>query len=311
MKVPVIYILSNGRSGSTILDLMLGSFPNLWTLGEAQLLPLEIDFNAICGSGEPILESFFWKDLIPSIQLEDNNSSISYFRRSHPHGAHTGAVIRWKLLYELFTAKFSKDTLGRVESYGKLNYDYFKKTIHHAEQNGFANKVEWIVDASKDPYRLMWLQKSGLFDIKVIHLVKRPSAFVYSTAKGKQQGMNPVMVARMTLRWIIENKIMSKVCDQCISPENVYTLQYEELAQDPDKALSLIGERFGINLNGYSTNQFREYQNFGVSGNKSRWENRSIFLDEKWKKHMPSKHIKFVNLWTQKLASRYGYKIMG
>jgi len=310
MKIPVIYILSNGRSGSTILDLMLGSFSNLWTLGEAQLFPLEVNFNAVCGSGEPILESVFWKDLIPKIQFKDDNCSISYFRRSHPHGSHTGAVVRKKLLYELITDKFSSDTIKRIESYGKLNAEYFEKTMQHAEQNGFAGKIEWIVDASKDPYRLMWLQKSGLFDIKVIHLVKRPSAFVYSTAKGKHQGMNPLMVARMTLRWVVENKIMSKVCDQCISPENVYTLQYEELAQNPEKALATIGTKFGIQLNGYSTNQFREYQNFGVSGNKSRWENRSIFLDEKWKKQMPHKHIKFVNRWTQKLAGRYGYEVM-
>lgn len=311
MKIPVIYILSNGRSGSTILDLMLGSFPNVWTLGEAQLLPLEVNFNAVCGSGEPIKDALFWKDLLPSIQFKDDISSISYFRKSHPHGSHTGAVLRIKLLIDLWLRRSSPKTREKINSYGKLNADYFRKTIAHAEQEGFINKIDWIVDASKDPYRLMWLQQSGLFDIKVIHLVKEPSAFVFSTSKRKEKGIDSFMVGRMTIRWVIENLIMTKVCEQYISPQNLYTLQYEELAKNPVQSLSLIGEKFGINLKNYSTNQFREYKNYGVSGNKSRWENRSINLDEKWKKQMPSKHVKFVNWCTQKLASRYGYEVMG
>ena len=44
-KVPVLCILSNGRSGSTLLDLLLGAHPNLCTRGEAQLLPCELRGN--------------------------------------------------------------------------------------------------------------------------------------------------------------------------------------------------------------------------------------------------------------------------
>ncbi len=310
MKVPLIYILSNGRSGSTVLDLMLGSFPHLWTLGEAQLLPLEVNFNAVCGSGERIKESVFWKDVLSSIQFEDQLSSISHFRKSHPHGSHTGAVIRLNQLVSLFTEKVSVETQKKIESYGKLNEDFFRKTIAHAEQCGFAHCIDWIVDASKDPYRLMWLQHSNLFDIKVIHLVKRPSAFVYSTAKHAKKGVDSRMVGRMTVRWIVENWIMTQVCERCVPLQNLYTLQYESLVQNPTESLTLIGEKFGINLQGYTTNQFREYVNYGVSGNKSRWENKTVHLDERWREQMPTSYVKFVNWCTQKLATRYGYEKM-
>ena len=35
----VIYILSNGRSGSTLLDLLLGAHPRLWTLARRTCCP--------------------------------------------------------------------------------------------------------------------------------------------------------------------------------------------------------------------------------------------------------------------------------
>ena len=104
---------------------------------------------------------------------------------------------------------------------------------------------------------------------------------------------------------------MTSVCERYISPQDLYTLQYEELAQNPVQSLSTIGKKFGINLDDYSINQFREYKNYGVSGNKSRWEDKTISLDEKWKKQMPSKYVRLVNWCTQKLATKYGYEAMG
>ena len=36
------------------------------------------------------------------------------------------------------------------------------------------DQVQWLVDASKSVYRLLWLRETGLFDVRVIHLVKDP-----------------------------------------------------------------------------------------------------------------------------------------
>ena len=39
------------------------------------------------------------------------------------------------------------------------------------------DQVQWLVDASKSVYRLLWLRETGLFDVRVIHLVKDPRTF--------------------------------------------------------------------------------------------------------------------------------------
>lgn len=302
-KIPLIYILSNGRSGSTILDIMLGSFLNTWTLGEAQLLPLELDVDGVCGTGEKIKDSVFWKELVNKLKLKDDSTCISYFRRKNQNGAPSGAVLR-KNLIELCT-RDKKHEL--IESYGKLNYDFFQSVIRHAESNQFTEKIHWIIDASKDPYRLMWLKKSGYFDIKVIHLTKTPTAFVYSTSKTKYGRVRSYMVFRMTLRWIVENAIMRIVCKKFFCKEDVYRLKYENLAKDPVKTLDLIGKQFGINLSNYSQNRFREYSNYGISGNKSRWENTNIYLDEKWKTNFPAHYRFLVTLLTRPFIKLHGF----
>ncbi len=54
-KFKLIYIASNGRSGSTLLDLLLGTHSNIWILGEFQNLPWElIEPRQTCGCGTAV-----------------------------------------------------------------------------------------------------------------------------------------------------------------------------------------------------------------------------------------------------------------
>ena len=40
-KIKLIYIASNGRSGSTLLDMLIGKHKSCFTLGEFQVLPID------------------------------------------------------------------------------------------------------------------------------------------------------------------------------------------------------------------------------------------------------------------------------
>jgi hypothetical protein len=67
-RLPLVYILSNGRSGTTLLDLLLGAHPRVWTVGEVQNLPWEMRYpRAPCGCGNPVQESPFWAPILHDI----------------------------------------------------------------------------------------------------------------------------------------------------------------------------------------------------------------------------------------------------
>ena len=60
-RIPLIYIAGPSHCGSTLLDLMLGSASGVWTLGEAQVLPvLANEDTRPCGCGRRIHECDFW-----------------------------------------------------------------------------------------------------------------------------------------------------------------------------------------------------------------------------------------------------------
>lgn len=70
-KIPVVYIMSEAYSGSTLLDLLLGMTPEIWTLGEAQHLWQRVQDQQVCACGELIPKCPFWEPLLQHIPTTD------------------------------------------------------------------------------------------------------------------------------------------------------------------------------------------------------------------------------------------------
>jgi len=301
VSIPLIYILSNGRSGSTLLDLILGSSPNAWTLGEAQMLPLDYIQNVqFCGCGAPIKDCEFWQTVCPEIPLLKGRYPIEYFRIPE----RKGKVLRWELLDDLRMGKVNQYHEA-IEEYGKFNAQYLQAVLKEA-QNRKGSTVKWLVDASKDPYRLFWLQQSGYFDIRVIHLTKHPNAFVYSMVKG-QLPKATQKVIRMSGRWLIENAIFTRLCNASFSKNYHIHLRYEDLASQPDLTSQYLENWLDIQLPSLGSKTFRQSENHAISGNAIRGRIDEIKLDDKWKYSLPLQYQRLVSLITYSLTKKYKY----
>ena len=304
-QIPLVYIASNGHSGSTLLDLLLGANQAIWTTGEAQNLPWEVrNQRAPCGCGKPVHEDEFWQSVTEELSLSIEGYHIGYFRNI----AQVGKVIRWKLIPDILRNEVSDERRPAVQEYGKNNFDYFQAVKREAEKRT-ESQVKWLVDNSKDPYRLHWLQHSGLFKIRAIHLVKDPRAFVYSMVK-RQSSPSLNHVLRYTIRWIIENAIISRVVSRSIFDENVRVIKYERLALHPEEVLGELSEWLEISYNPQSIHTFREYENHALSGNMMRWRRSEarIRLDEKWKTELPEWAKALVRSLTKPFNHICGYE---
>lgn len=302
-QVPLVYIASNGHSGSTLLDLLLGAHPTVWTLGEAQNLPWELrNRRTPCGCGQPVEEDDFWRSVLDDIPLEIEGYHIGYFRNI----AQVGKVLRWKLLPDLFRNDISDEWRPAVQEYGWKNAKYFDAVRAEAEERS-GTDIEWLVDNSKDPYRLFWLQHSGMFRTRAIHLVKDPRAFVYSMTKDNPTDLTAI--ARYTGRWIIENAIISTVVNKSVFDENVRRVTYDELAQRPKQTMQAIGAWLGLDYDASLIDSFREHENHALSGNMMRWREseEDIYYDESWKRHLSPAVARFIKEATKPFASFCGY----
>lgn len=304
-KVPLIYILSSGRSGTTLLDMLLGAHPNTWTTGEIQLLPHELaDPRSPCGCGNPVRRCAFWSNVIENTKVDRSGAHVGYFRNKRQ----VGKVLRWAKLLDLLRGSVSERWSPIATEYEDRNVQLFRSVKEEARTRT-DQSIRWLVDASKDPYRLLWLQQSNRFDIRVIHLIKDPRSFVYSMVRPQLPGGGRKTI-RMTGRWIIENALMSRLCRTAFLPSHVKQIAYEQLARSPKKTLEVLAKWLNLNPRPELVNSFREYENHAVSGNAMRWRDseEEIRLDERWRQKLPVERSRFIRVFTAPFLGYCGYE---
>lgn len=64
-----IYILSAGRSGSTLLNLILGSHSRATAIGEVTFLPNYLSQNRTCACGAPLAQCQLWSKVVADLSL--------------------------------------------------------------------------------------------------------------------------------------------------------------------------------------------------------------------------------------------------
>jgi len=68
--IDTVYILSAGHSGSTLLNLLLGSHSKATAVSELTHLPKNIAHNEICTCGSTVLDCQVWREVIRRVSAE-------------------------------------------------------------------------------------------------------------------------------------------------------------------------------------------------------------------------------------------------
>jgi hypothetical protein len=313
LGINLIYIASTGRSGSTILEMILGAHPQIATSGEIQVWPHEILENGVqnCGCGKPIPVCPFWMDMYERAKpLQQAAPQIHFFREKH----YAGRTLRWRRLWELYSGQLSEKVITMIETYGKNNHQIFS-VFHDLVQERRGARPQWVVDASKDPYRLLWLLQSKLFNIKVLHIIKDPRSFVYSMTKDllasnskALQGNLLLRIVAKSLTWMIQNCLISQVTQSYLSPADYLIVHYEEFASRPREILNEIFKLIGYDFEEGSLSHFREITMHTIAGNPgARFQRRKIDLDDAWKILLPYSCQKLIEIITWPVKTRYEY----
>lgn len=294
-KLRLVYILSTGRSGSTLLDVLLGAQPECWTLGEFQLLDISVGRQSPCGCLEPLGQCDFWGPILERVR-RTMRFPIGYFRSGRHPG---GKVVRWAHLPSILTGGPLRSQRAVAEAYAASNLAALEEAKEAAEdQDG---DITWLIDASKDPYRLLWLQASGHFDIRVIHLIRRPEGFVANMMRSAGATDTGAAV-KYAGRWLVDNLIGIALLWRMFWPDAVKRVRYEDLASDPERALGEICHWLDIPCDPDRASATRYTVNHGVAGNHPRWEDLPVTFEENWRTTMPPLQQRLISLVTAPLA---------
>ncbi len=312
-RINLIYIASIGRSGSTLLESMLGAHTRIQTMGELHIWPHEIEQGGVrpCSCGEFVEQCPFWSEMRRRVDpLAQPEPRLHFFREKH-NGGRTLRLPKLGAFKRGFSP--SGEVKRQIDTYGRNNAEIFTTFVALMKEQ-LGETPDWIVDASKDPYRLAWLHHSGLFNLKVIHLVKDPRAFIYSVTKhlsDADAGFNLhkrlYYTGRQSGAWITQNALFSHLAASFFDAGTYQLVNYETLATDPEGTFRAVCDFLGTPYEADAVHNFREGSVHTIAGNPMRYENRGISLDEKWKTRLPASSRTLASLLTASTKARYGY----
>lgn len=310
-KINLIYVASIGRSGSTLLESILGAHSQIATCGEIHIWPHEILQKGVrpCICGKSVLKCPVWTEVLKQVNpLQQPLPQIHFFREQH----HAGHTLRASQLKIFGKQPLSAQAAAKIQQYGQNNYAVFDAFLNVMRSHD-SPQLNWVVDSSKDPYRLLWLARSGYFNVKVLHIVRNPPAFVYSMVKRLPKEIATVPhqrlyeAARQSVKWSIENALISKVAANHLDASSYQLVKYEALAAEPTATFQQICRFLGCDFEASAIANFREGSKHTIAGNPMRYEARGISLDEKWKTLLPGSLRKVAKTLTLVNRSDYGY----
>lgn len=269
-KIKVIYVVSGlGHSGSTLLNLILGTDKNSFSVSELKNLDHSFKKNNIyCDCGKTTLKCPVWKYVINNVEeknLLDNRDTM---------------------IFQIKT--FFKLLFGRNYHFSKFDDKTQYKYILEKARINKSTKVNCIVDSSKNLKRLMYLSSLKNLDLKVIFLTRDGRAVHNSWEKLFSLNPNKIWFRKL-FHWMFKTYLINKFVNKNISNKNLIKLSYDNFAKNPDKYIQKINSKFNLSIDYNKLNKninSQIYHNLG--GNNMRKNKfKGIKYDQNWKKRMP------------------------
>jgi hypothetical protein len=277
-KIQVIYIAGGGHSGSTILSVILGTSPEIFSAGELKFYnehkvldhPMWEYIENVCMCGKDANDCPFWH----RVKERSNRELVIFHYSNIREKVATAIKILWPFYHIQKTAKAYDD-------YRLIKNVYLEAVMEKPT-------TRYILDSSKSVARLMHLQSHPLLDVKVIFLVRDGRAYANSYAKVYKKGF---------LRWIIQwvlNNILTMVYLKR-EKTDYYYLSYNALCNQSSKELTAIGKKFNVHIPENFVEMVKTQKYHMRAGNPSRSaieKFSGLELDENWRQEMSK--VKFV-----------------
>lgn len=266
----ILYIVSDVRSGSTLLENILSKSNEVVSVGELHHLDSHLhkgkwgsSWNWKCSCGESFDSCKFWTKVFKDMNVLDfddiKNTEVKYEKLS-------GAVEESKrqatleLLDRIYTSVFN--TTG----------------------------VKVVVDSSKRPLQGKAIYENSSFNVKILYLKRDLRAVVISKNKWSMKFYDKSLDLYKVLWSSYKHRINCKKVLREVRDEDLYVINYEHMLSDLQFNLDSISSFVG-----FSTFRVPEYtvldNDHTIGGTPGRFEKRKIKLDSHWKKTAKRKPI--------------------
>jgi hypothetical protein len=303
MTVKVLYIAGWGRSGTTIVDNILGSYDGVFSAGELYYLWRRgIGQKRRCGCGLPLPSCPLWRTVL----------ELAY-RGEELRAKETNKVqrrsVRVRDTWRLSRGRLDADALRYRDELGRIYAAIAEVT-----------RARLIVDSSKVPAGAAVAAQIDGVDAYLLQMIRDPRAVAHSWQRAKVQTdvavprpMRQHTAARSGLNWVAWNLLTEEVARRGYQ-DRFARLRYEDFATDPQRAISSVLELAGADTVGtpfVDASTVKLGGNHTVSGNPSRFDVGAVALrrDDSWRNEQRPRDRLISTATALPLLHRYGYPL--
>ena len=307
-----VFICSARYSGSTLLNLLLGSHPEAAALGEITQFPKNLAMDTTCTCGAPARRCTVWQQVVQRLKADPRWRHID----ADPYVLHLGMIragnvvdtrqqtkprmLYRKLLYGLAFAHFRWD-LGSLSR--------FSEPLRAACENKLALfkiisevlSTEVLVDSSKHYLEAVTLYKTAPSNVRIVLLVRDGRAVYYSGLKRGNSRQTALKEWRRTYARALP------VLRRHVGDEHLIQIRYEELVRAPEGELVRLCDFLGI---GYTPAMldFRSKCHHMLNGNDMRLSRASeIRPDFTWRERLSVRDLGYFDTRAGALNRALGY----
>lgn len=288
MARKLVYILSPSFSGSTLLTMLLAQHPRIATIGELKATAMGPTDEYVCSCEEAIERCPFWSSLKSRCADAGVTFDVSEFGThfGSPHHFRDrilGAQVRGRLFEWVRKSLLASPVLAGT--YHKI----LRRNARLIEMICEFQGADLFLDGSKDPQRLMYFQRSGQWDLRVLRLHRDGRA---QSNSRRQKTTRPVDFQRAVAEWKGTIGQMDRVCRN-LDPNQVHTLQYEDLCRDPHQIMDSIWRFLEIEpvTQDWSEVDLRKREHH-ILGNSMRTKDKiQISMDTKWRERVSKEEL--------------------
>lgn len=223
----VLYIMGMGRSGTTILDVLLGNCNGVVSGGELTYAVRDVmTRNVECSCGAHARECSTWSRVAQECGWTDDSA----------------ARLDASLRYVDWHSRFFLMTLGLMSKDSLREYQQINQKLFDAIAAVSGSHV--VVDSSKYPGRALALTRVLSSEVRVLCLIREPQGLIAAFDKphvDEQKPKRPLSVAAYYVYLLIAFKVTMWRLGG-----SVLLVRYEELVSEPTMQVTRIAEWAGV-----------------------------------------------------------------
>ncbi len=310
-SIKYVYICSAGHSGSTLLDLVLGSHSQIESLGEIEHLSKNISLNTACTCGETVRGCPVWKNVI---QTAGKKLAVDIL--SSPYALNMGFPSPQVIKDKIHTTTHYKIHRKYLRGAQYLSLKYKMKLLNPLLAKVYESidhtfmiydtvrsqlGCQMIVDSSKSYIGATGIYKRKPENVRIILLTRDGRGVAYSNIK-RNYSRNKAVKG-----WKKYYSRAIRLFDAVMDEKHLIKVKYEDIVKDPSSEIKRICSFLNLQFE-EGMLDFANHTHHITNGNDMRFlKSSEIRADNSWKTKLKKSDLEYFEKHAGDINQQLGY----